>query len=51
MFHVCLPSTTLSSYNIITDTCFSASFPDDKVHSLSTNEHINVENDGEVTTQ
>jgi hypothetical protein len=29
----------------------SASFPEDKVHSLSTNEHINVENDGEVKTQ
>jgi len=29
----------------------SASFPEDKVHSLSTNEHINVENDGKVTTQ
>jgi hypothetical protein len=29
----------------------SASFPDDAVHSLSTNEHINVENDGEVKTQ
>ncbi|KAM0692823.1 hypothetical protein Q7P36_007379 [Cladosporium allicinum] len=30
---------------------FTASFPEDKVHSLSTNEHINVENDGEVKTQ
>ena len=29
----------------------SAEFPDDKVHSLSTNEHLNVENDGKVTTQ
>jgi len=29
----------------------SASFPDDKVHTLSSNEHINVENDGKVTTQ
>jgi hypothetical protein len=29
----------------------SASFPEDKVHTLSSNEHINVENDGKVTTQ
>ncbi|CAK3809386.1 Hypothetical predicted protein [Lecanosticta acicola] len=30
---------------------FTAEFPDDKVHSLSSNEHINVEADGKVTTQ
>ncbi|KAI5358020.1 Putative peptidase S8 propeptide/proteinase inhibitor I9 [Septoria linicola] len=30
---------------------FTAEFPDDKVHSLSSNEHINVENDGVVKTQ
>ncbi|CAK1360966.1 uncharacterized protein RHO25_005416 [Cercospora beticola] len=30
---------------------FTAEFPDDKVHSLSSNEHINVEKDGVVTTQ
>lgn len=30
---------------------YSAEFPDDTVHSLSTNEHLNVENDGKVTTQ
>nr|OQO16330.1 hypothetical protein B0A51_16028 [Rachicladosporium sp. CCFEE 5018] len=30
---------------------FTASFPADKVHSLSSNEHINVEADGEVKTQ
>ncbi|KXT17971.1 hypothetical protein AC579_9634 [Pseudocercospora musae] len=30
---------------------FTAEFPDDKVHSLSTDDHINVENDGKVTTQ
>jgi hypothetical protein len=29
----------------------SASFPEDKVHTLSSNEHISVENDGEVKTQ
>jgi len=29
----------------------SASFPEDKVHTLSSNEHIEVENDGKVTTQ
>ncbi|EME47802.1 hypothetical protein DOTSEDRAFT_60196 [Dothistroma septosporum NZE10] len=30
---------------------FTAEFPADKVHTLSSNEHINVENDGKVTTQ
>ncbi|KAM0709217.1 hypothetical protein Q7P35_003254 [Cladosporium inversicolor] len=30
---------------------FSASFPEDKVHTLSSNEHIEVENDGKVSTQ
>nr|POE94556.1 hypothetical protein CFP56_16796 [Quercus suber] len=30
---------------------FTAEFPADKVHSLSSNEHLNVENDGKVTTQ
>ncbi|GAB7332565.1 hypothetical protein MBLNU13_g04345t1 [Cladosporium sp. NU13] len=30
---------------------FSASFPKDTVHTLASNEHIEVENDGEVTTQ
>ncbi|KAM0724199.1 hypothetical protein Q7P37_000081 [Cladosporium fusiforme] len=30
---------------------FTASFPEDKVHTLSSNEHINVENDSTVTTQ
>ncbi|KAK4504947.1 hypothetical protein PRZ48_002910 [Zasmidium cellare] len=29
----------------------SAEFPDDKVHSLSSNEHVNVEADSKVTTQ
>ncbi|CAD0100106.1 unnamed protein product, partial [Aureobasidium mustum] len=29
----------------------SAEFPEDKVHTLSSNDHINVENDGEVRTQ
>ncbi|KAK6441803.1 hypothetical protein LTR95_001969 [Oleoguttula sp. CCFEE 5521] len=33
------------------DEARSASFPADKVHSLSSNEHINVEADGEVKTQ
>ncbi|GAB7359062.1 hypothetical protein MBLNU230_g5134t1 [Neophaeotheca triangularis] len=27
---------------------FTAEFPADKVHSLSSNEHIDVENDGEM---
>ncbi|KAM3423722.1 hypothetical protein BST61_g1134 [Cercospora zeina] len=30
---------------------FTAEFPDDKVHTLASNEHINVEKDGLVTTQ
>nr|POE61060.1 hypothetical protein CFP56_64769 [Quercus suber] len=31
---------------------FTAEFPADKAaHTLSSNEHINVENDGKVTTQ
>ncbi|KAK4553723.1 hypothetical protein LTR86_009221 [Recurvomyces mirabilis] len=30
---------------------FTASFPDDKVHTLQSNEHLNVENDGQVKTQ
>ncbi|TKA82038.1 hypothetical protein B0A49_00176 [Cryomyces minteri] len=30
---------------------FTAEFPADKVHTLSTNDHITVENDGEVKTQ
>ncbi|THY35621.1 hypothetical protein D6D01_01178 [Aureobasidium pullulans] len=30
---------------------FTAEFPEDKVHTLSSNDHINVENDGEVRTQ
>ncbi|EMC96626.1 hypothetical protein BAUCODRAFT_34001 [Baudoinia panamericana UAMH 10762] len=30
---------------------FTAEFPEDKVHTLSSNEHLNVENDGKVTTQ
>jgi len=29
----------------------SAEFPEDKVHSLSTNDHITVEADSEVRTQ
>lgn len=29
----------------------SAEFPENKVHTLATNEFINVENDGEVTTR
>ena len=33
------------------DSHASAEFPDDKVHSLSSNEHINVEKAGVVTTQ
>ncbi|KAI7278737.1 hypothetical protein KC345_g5794 [Hortaea werneckii] len=37
------------------DTAFlahiSAEFPADKVHTLSSNEHINVEDDKQVTTQ
>lgn len=32
-------------------TADSASFPDDKVHTMQSNEHINVENDSKVTTQ
>jgi len=40
----------LKASNVRLTQC-SASFPEDKVHSLSTNEHINVENDGKVTTQ
>ncbi|KAF2229301.1 hypothetical protein EV356DRAFT_456106, partial [Viridothelium virens] len=30
---------------------FTAEFPPDKVHTLSSNEHINVEADQEVRTQ
>ncbi|RMY62144.1 hypothetical protein D0863_11056 [Hortaea werneckii] len=30
---------------------FTAEFPADKVHTLSSNEHINVEDDKQVTTQ
>ncbi|KAL9534307.1 hypothetical protein SMMN14_01905 [Sphaerulina musiva] len=30
---------------------FTAEFPDDKVHALASNEFLNVENDGKVTTQ
>ncbi|KAG9849629.1 hypothetical protein KCU86_g15869, partial [Aureobasidium melanogenum] len=30
---------------------FTAEFPEDKAHTLSSNDHINVENDGEVRTQ
>ncbi|KAI4844562.1 hypothetical protein E4T44_06121 [Aureobasidium sp. EXF-8845] len=30
---------------------FTAEFPEDKVHTLSSDDHINVENDGEVRTQ
>ncbi|WPG97999.1 Hypothetical protein R9X50_00078200 [Acrodontium crateriforme] len=30
---------------------FTASFPEDSVHTLASNEHINVEDDGKVTTQ
>jgi len=30
---------------------FTVEFPDDKVGTLQTNEHINVEQDGEVRTQ
>jgi hypothetical protein len=32
-------------------TLHSAEFPEDKAHTLSSNDHINVENDGEVRTQ
>lgn len=32
-------------------TTYSAEFPDDKVHSLASNDHINVEADQKVTTQ
>lgn len=32
-------------------TTYRASFPDDKVHTMQSNEHINVENDSEVKTQ
>ncbi|KAI4723102.1 hypothetical protein E4T48_00791 [Aureobasidium sp. EXF-10727] len=30
---------------------FTAEFPQDTAHTLSSNDHINVENDGEVRTQ
>ncbi|KAF1952342.1 hypothetical protein CC80DRAFT_552474 [Byssothecium circinans] len=30
---------------------FTAEFPEDKVHSLATNDHITVEADGEMRTQ
>ncbi|KAF2870701.1 hypothetical protein BDV95DRAFT_574375 [Massariosphaeria phaeospora] len=30
---------------------FTAEFPEDKVHSLATNDHITVEADSEVKTQ
>jgi len=30
---------------------FTVEFPDDKVGTLQTNDHIHVEQDGEVTTQ
>ncbi|PVH99737.1 hypothetical protein DM02DRAFT_672470 [Periconia macrospinosa] len=30
---------------------FTAEFPEDKVHTLSTNDHITVEADSEVKTQ
>ncbi|KAK1088172.1 hypothetical protein LTR33_000682 [Friedmanniomyces endolithicus] len=30
---------------------FTAEFPADKVHSLQSNEHLNVEADGQVKTQ
>ncbi|KAF2684037.1 hypothetical protein K458DRAFT_418355 [Lentithecium fluviatile CBS 122367] len=30
---------------------FTAEFPEDKVHSLATNDHITVEADSEVRTQ
>ncbi|KAK3651116.1 hypothetical protein LTR56_005880 [Elasticomyces elasticus] len=30
---------------------FTAEFPEDKVHTLQSNEHLNVENDGQVKTQ
>ncbi|GAB7354628.1 hypothetical protein MBLNU459_g5064t1 [Dothideomycetes sp. NU459] len=30
---------------------FTAEFPADKVHTLESNEHLNVENDGQVKTQ
>ncbi|KAF2168119.1 hypothetical protein M409DRAFT_21566 [Zasmidium cellare ATCC 36951] len=32
-------------------TLYSAEFPDDKVHSLQSNDHVNVEADSKVTTQ
>ena len=39
-------------YNMApSDTLHSVEFPEDKVGTLSTNEHINVEQDGEVKTQ
>ena len=30
---------------------FRAEFPEDKVHTLKSNEHVDVEADGEVHTQ
>ncbi|KAF2837264.1 hypothetical protein M501DRAFT_938126, partial [Patellaria atrata CBS 101060] len=30
---------------------FTAEFPEDKVHTLSSNDHIHVEADGEMRTQ
>lgn len=37
-------------HRVLTERC-SAEFPADKVHTLSSNEHINVEDDKQVTTQ
>lgn len=36
---------------IIADIVISAEFPEDKIHTLQSNEHLNVEADGQVRTQ
>lgn len=43
--------TQQSALNANRLTFYSAEFPDDKVHSLQSNDHLNVEADSKVTTQ
>jgi len=43
--------TLVDSSHILTFQLDSAEFPDDVQHTLSSNEHVEVENDGEVKTQ
>lgn len=38
-------------YPRLTESAFSAEMPEDKVSTLQSNEHLNVEADGKVTTQ